>query len=293
MGPFMMSPAKAVVTGFWIFENIQTVFNRNYMVIPLITVSALLLTLMVLLNYHLGNLVHLFVDRKIQRNISKMNDILSDTLHSQKNLLFSINILAQEALQICSSERKEEIIPVKKIFNISEVSIKKNSEMLDSLRAIRYKFKKNDLIEALKEALGKIVLPPDIIISWRSDNYDKKMTSCLFDYYHLSQVFVNILNNAIEAIKLAQREKGVIYIDIATQFQWVFVIIEDNGIGIKKSALKNLFVPYYSGKAGLQNWGLGLSYAYKVIKAHLGYLRVESKYGEDTQFLIMLPKSAK
>ncbi|GHT78927.1 hypothetical protein FACS1894130_06440 [Spirochaetia bacterium] len=288
MGPFMMSPFNVFTTGFWIFENIQLVFYRYYLIIPLSTACVLLFTLLLLLNYRLGSFVHVFTDRKIQQNISRMNDLLSDTLHSQKNLLFSIHILAKQAVQNKDNpeERQEN---TEKILELSELSLKRTSEMLDSLRDIRYKFQDNDLLSALEEAIKKVNPPPHIRVVWSKNKFEDRDRICNFDFFHISQVFVNILNNGIEAINLAGREEGIIQIDIAVQFQWIFIIIQDNGTGIKKQFLKKIFDPYFSNKPAISNWGLGLSYAYKVIKSHLGILRIESKYGESTTIQIMLP----
>ncbi|GHV45655.1 hypothetical protein AGMMS49546_31980 [Spirochaetia bacterium] len=292
IGPFRMSSDKAITTGFWIFENIQTVFSRYYLIIPLTTITVLLFTLLLLLNYRMGSLIHVFTDRNIQRNIIKMNDILSDTLHSQKNLLFSINILANQAIKD-SHNAIEEQRPIIKIAELSEKSLKKTSEMLDSFRNIRYKFKNYDIIEAVKDAIEKVNIPPNITVVWGSNVYDPSLAACFFDYYHICQTFINVFNNAVEAIEINGRENGIIRIDVAIQFQWIFIIIQDNGIGIEKKHKDKLFEPYYSTKSNSNNWGLGLSYAYKVIRAHLGFLRIESKYKESTSVQIMLPISRK
>ena len=68
------------------------------------------------------------------------------------------------------------------------------------------------------------------------------------------------------------------------------IVVKDNGTGIKELSFKKLFSPYYSGKNRPQNLGLGLSYVYKVIKAHLGYVWIETKHGEFTSVQIMLPR---
>ena len=120
MGPFMMSPAKVFITGFWIFENIQDV-TRYYIIIPLITVCVLFFILLLLVRYRLGNFVHTFVDHKIHRNISKLNDLLSDTLHSEKNLLFSFNILARQAIE-SEGKPEERQKTLQKILELSELS---------------------------------------------------------------------------------------------------------------------------------------------------------------------------
>jgi signal transduction histidine kinase len=289
-GPFMMSTEKAFATGFWVFENIQIMFYRYYLVIPLLTVVVLLFTLLLLLNYRLGSLVNIFVGRKIRKNIIRMNDLLGDALHSQKNLLFSINILAKKSFSETGNEAAG------KIEELTESSLAQTSQMLETLRNIRYRFKHYSLIAALNDALEKTVPCikfPGISLVFDKEKYKPDSLMLRFDYFHIVQVFVNLLNNAVEAIEGAGRDRGIIRVDITVQFQWIFVIIEDNGIGIKKETMKNLFKPFSGSKPGNLNWGLGLSYAYKVIKAHWGYLRIESKYGEGTSVLIMLPKAKK
>jgi signal transduction histidine kinase len=290
LGPFMMSADKAVTTGFWIFENIQIVFYRYYLVIPLVTVLTLLIVLLSLLNYRMGTLVTIFTIRHLQKNITRMNDVLSDTLHNQKNLLFSLSIMAKQAFWETKTES------VIKMTEIIDSSLAQTSQMLDNLRDIRYQFKLNDMIANINEALKKNAAYFEsrrIQIIFDSQKYDRELLNLCFDSFHMMRVFINLFNNAVEAIEAVNREQGFIHIDIAVQFQWIFIIIEDNGVGIERTALKNLFKPFSSGKAGGPHWGLGISYAHKVINAHWGYLRIESKYGTGTTVQIMLPRIRK
>lgn len=50
-----------------------------------------------------------------------------------------------------------------------------------------------------------------------------------------------------------------------------------------------IFAPHYSGKKGRLNWGMGLSYAYRVVKAHMGQIHIDSQPGIYTRVVIMLP----
>ena len=290
MGPFMMSPAKAITRGFWIFENVQIVYDRFYPVIALATAGLLLLILLLLLNYRLGSLVHLFVDRKIQRDLSRMNEILGDVLHSEKNLLFSLLILARQAIGAKESQAAM-LKELEKIQELTELSLEKTSGTLDTLRDPQYRFRENSLIAVLEDAVQKASLG-NITLIWDKSRWDSRLGKCRFDYYHMNQVLINLLNNAADAIQAAGRTDGTILIDAVIQFHWIFIIIQDNGIGIRKDALKRLFDPYYSDKTVPQHWGLGLSYAYKVLKSHWGRIRVESKWGEGTSIQIILPLTA-
>jgi signal transduction histidine kinase len=65
------------------------------------------------------------------------------------------------------------------------------------------------------------------------------------------------------------------------------VEIEDNGTGIPAQDLGRIFSPFYSTKQN--GTGLGLSIAWKIIKAHGGDIRAESKVGQGTKFTIVLP----
>jgi signal transduction histidine kinase len=219
-----------------------------------------------------------------------MNDVLSDTLHNQKNLLFSLSIIAKQAFL---ETKNESVIKMTEVINSS---LAQTSQMLDNLRDIRYQFKLNDLITNINEALEKnaaYIESRKIQIIFDSRKYDRELLNLCFDSFHMMRVFINLFDNAIEAIEAVNREQGFIHIDIAVQFQWIFIIIKDNGVGMKRTVLKHLFKPFSSGKAGSPHWGLGLSYAYKVINAHWGYLRIESKYGTGTTVQIMLPKIKK
>jgi signal transduction histidine kinase len=181
---------------------------------------------------------------------------------------------------------------MEQIRKITSVSLNKISETLDSFRNVRYQFRENSLISAVEDAITKAALPKGIEVIWDKEKWDQRLATCRFDYYHITQIFINLLNNAAEAIRNAGREEGTILIDAAIQFQWIFIIIKDNGTGIKKANLKRLFEPYYSDKFGPYHWGIGLSYAYKVVKSHWGRLRVESKWGEGTSVQIILPLTA-
>jgi len=285
-GPFMMSPRSAFATGFWSFGTIESVSSGYFIAIPIATVCALFCILLLLLNFRLESFIQTFTDRKIQRNIRGMNELLSDTLHSQKNLLFTMYVLSDPGGQRAPEEA------LKKIRELSEQSLNRTSEMLDSLRAIRYVFKTNDLVAVIEESIGKLSPPSHIRIELNKDVHPRQPLRCCFDQYHISRALVELLTNAVEAVERAGRPEGLIGIDLAIQFRWIFIIIRDNGTGIRKAAVKRLFEPYHTDKTGGRNWGLGLSYAYKVVKAHLGHIRIESKQGEGTMVQIMLPYRA-
>ena len=65
--------------------------------------------------------------------------------------------------------------------------------------------------------------------------------------------------------------------------------VKDNGNGIPLKVKDKIFQPFFTTKPTGQGTGLGLSLSYDIVKAHGGELKVETKEGEFTEFLILLP----
>ncbi|MBD3219521.1 MAG: PAS domain S-box protein [candidate division Zixibacteria bacterium] len=101
----------------------------------------------------------------------------------------------------------------------------------------------------------------------------------------LNQVFLNILNNARQAI----REKGQIKLKTYQKDNFVHIEISDNGMGIAKKDLKKIFDPGFTTKGVGVGTGLGLSICYQIVKGHYGDIKVQSEVGKGTTFTIKLP----
>ena len=71
----------------------------------------------------------------------------------------------------------------------------------------------------------------------------------------------------------------------------VFITVSDNGNGIPQNIVNKIFQPFFTTKPTGQGTGLGLSLSYDIIKAHGGEIKVESKEGEGTEFIIQIPVS--
>ena len=101
----------------------------------------------------------------------------------------------------------------------------------------------------------------------------------------LNQVFMNILDNAIQAVP----DQGDVYVKTSFENNNIKVIIEDNGAGIDKDILSRIFDPFFTTKPVGEGTGLGLSISYKIIKTHNGTIDVESEKGKGTKFTIKIP----
>ncbi len=107
----------------------------------------------------------------------------------------------------------------------------------------------------------------------------------------LNQVFLNIITNAIYAIKKRHPngEGGMLSITTEHKDDHVFVTIGDNGTGMDEHTKKRLFEPFFTTKDVGEGTGLGLSISYNTINKHNGTITVNSELNVGTEFIIKLP----
>ena len=114
------------------------------------------------------------------------------------------------------------------------------------------------------------------------------LPQAMVDPHLIQQVFVNLINNARQAIE-AHQPKGVIKITTSTSGGNVRVVLQDNGPGIPLENLSKIFDPFFTTKEVGKGTGLGLSLVYGIIKEHGGTIAPRSRPGEGATFIIELP----
>ncbi|OSZ73886.1 two-component sensor histidine kinase [Chitinophagaceae bacterium IBVUCB2] len=112
----------------------------------------------------------------------------------------------------------------------------------------------------------------------------------------IGRVILNLINNAFYAVDEKKKQKSEEYepaVSVSTRKSGdkVEVRIKDNGNGIPLKIIDKIFHPFFTTKPTGQGTGLGLSLSYDIIKAHGGELKVETKEGEGSEFIIQLPIS--
>jgi len=107
----------------------------------------------------------------------------------------------------------------------------------------------------------------------------------------LNQVFLNILSNAIDAVrkKYGEEPDGRIVITTAHENGGVWISFRDNGTGMDKSTRKKIFDPFFTTKDVGEGTGLGMSIAYNTIKKHNGEISIVSEPGEGSELRISIP----
>lgn len=109
------------------------------------------------------------------------------------------------------------------------------------------------------------------------------------DPAQLQQVFLNLLNNAIYAVK--DLDDGLVRITSEVDDEFVFLSIKDNGCGIDPDQLKKIFVPFFTTKPVGKGTGLGLSTCYGIIENLGGNITVTSEPNVGSVFTVQLPRS--
>jgi signal transduction histidine kinase len=114
----------------------------------------------------------------------------------------------------------------------------------------------------------------------------------------IGRVLLNLINNAFYAAPLPPnggfkdpnyKHQPTVWVSTKKEGNKVLIKVRDNGPGIPANILDKIFQPFFTTKPTGQGTGLGLSLAYDIVKAHGGELKVETKEGEGSEFIILLP----
>ncbi|MGB5382649.1 MAG: ATP-binding protein [Lutimonas sp.] len=110
----------------------------------------------------------------------------------------------------------------------------------------------------------------------------------------IGRVILNLITNAFYVVNERKKKEGEGYkptVSVSTQKvgNTIQIRITDNGSGIPDSIKEKIFQPFFTTKPTGSGTGLGLSLSYDIVKAHGGELKVESKEGEGSSFIISLP----
>ena len=117
---------------------------------------------------------------------------------------------------------------------------------------------------------------------------DPKLPATEVDPHQMQQVFLNIINNARQAME-GGKEKGRLRISSESSAGRVRVVFQDNGPGIPPENLKKIFNPFFTTKEVGKGTGLGLSICYGIVTEHGGTITPSSAPGEGARFVVEFP----
>ena len=131
--------------------------------------------------------------------------------------------------------------------------------------------------------------------------YDESIGNINIIPQDIGRVMLNLINNAFYAVNEKQKAESLKHeaeskmyeptVSVSTKklADKILVSVKDNGNGIPQKVVDKIFQPFFTTKPTGQGTGLGLSLSYDIVKAHGGELKVETKEGEGSEFIIQLP----
>ncbi|MFA9379682.1 MAG: ATP-binding protein [Acetanaerobacterium sp.] len=286
VGTFKSSVMEVFHSAFWRYQKVFIVPTYYVMILPLLFLIILLIIHFIIIRFKTDNLINGLKERAIRKNLGLLNTNLKDVLHSNKNVMFNIKILAEESIQNYGT--RDTVETLNKILTISQNHINATSKALDNIRELKVRTLKHNFIDAIEVSLSEVSIPDTIEIT---KHYHCSSVNCDFDMYHMSQAISNLLTNAVDAIGCQERTKAHIDLTVDVSKDWIYFSVRDNGCGIPKKMLKKIFSPYFSTKSKQNNWGIGLSYVFRVITSHYGHIKIRSKLDEYTMVEILLPRN--
>ena len=124
---------------------------------------------------------------------------------------------------------------------------------------------------------------------------EEDLPPILADSNRVEQVFINLLINARDAIEEkwnhGQYKDAVkrILLKTSSYMGMVTIQVKDNGTGIPGSIVDKIFEPFFSSKKVGHGTGLGLSISYGIVQDYDGMIKVESREGEGSNFIVQFP----
>lgn len=223
-----------------------------------------------------------------KRHISNKTSIIAKDMrsifHSYKNMLFMIDILADNAINnYGTDEGKNSIISIKKK---NTIFTQKVNHFLDIYNKPNLNYSTEDVLQCISRAVEMSSIASGIKVDIINRSFD---SSFFGDAMLIDEVLINLLNNASDAILQKNCANGLITITVWNEYKWLCLSIRDNGMGISRKNRRRIFKPFFSTKKSLTGWGIGLCYSKNIISAHGGYMAFKSKLGCFTEFQFSLP----
>ncbi|MEO0292965.1 MAG: ATP-binding protein [candidate division WOR-3 bacterium] len=226
------------------------------------------------------------LEKEMERSerINRLGRLTLQIAHDLRNPLGSISGLAQ-LLSISSKEEKDreyakEILKASNIingligdmleFSRDQVLEKRTFDFLSFIEEIIEDLKRSENVKGKKAKISLIF-----------EKGDYKIEA---DREKLRRVFVNLINNACDAIS----EGGEINVEMRENSKSIITKVIDNGVGIPEEKKDEIFEPFITTKPN--GTGLGLSIVQRIVSAHKGKIFVDSKVGEGSIFTVELPK---
>jgi iron only hydrogenase large subunit-like protein/nitrogen-specific signal transduction histidine kinase len=225
---------------------------------------------------------------KQSEKLASMGQLSAGIAHELNNplgvIIMYANILLEEA-----SKDSQIYKDLKLIVDQTNRCKKIVGGLLNFARKNQVNSSKINIIKFAEQSVQAVIIPKEVEIN--IDSEDVKDPYATLDLEQMTQVLTNLIKNAIDAMPTG----GRINIKLEENFNDIFFVVKDTGVGIDQEALDKIFEPFYTTKSIGMGTGLGLATAYGIVKMHKGKITVYSnnnpaKGSTGTEFKISIPR---
>lgn len=230
-----------------------------------------------------------------QKQIAEIKtDFINNMTHEFKTPIATINLALDAIKNPKIIDDKDKVLRYVKM--IRDENKRMHAQVENVLRIS--KLEKNQLDvskdkQNLHDLIEEAITHVDLLIKSKNGrintHLDASISEILANEFHLTNVIVNVLDNAIKY----SIDAPIIDIYTENTAKNIILKIKDQGVGMSKNVQKNIFKKFYREETGnihnIKGHGLGLAYVKKIIEHHQGKVSVESEKGKGSTFIIELP----
>jgi nitrogen-specific signal transduction histidine kinase len=221
--------------------------------------------------------------------LSSMGKLVAGIAHELNNPLMGIMGFSQLLMDTPDERQVKDVKgKLEKIYHESMRTARIVQNLLTFARATASKREYTDINETIKSTIdlrGYSLRSNNIEIKL---NLDKTIPPTMVDKFQMQQVFINIINNAEDAM-LGASGKGVLEIKTALKDGQIEITFSDDGPGVPPGIIGKVFDPFFTTKDVGRGTGLGLSITHGIVAEHGGSISMESTEGRGTRVRISLP----
>ncbi len=271
------------------FKRHKRIMPKN---IPKQMIISILITIIITITF--AFIIYLILK---QRKLSELkNDFINNMTHELKTPISTISLASQmlsddtihidkkkvgSVTKIISDESKRLEFQIEKVLQIS----------LFEKGNIHFNIQNIDIHEIIETA----VLNTELKVKNKGGKISMNLNANKYvikgDKLHLTNIFFNLLDNAVKYAKENRPPK----INVKTEEieNRIKIVISDNGVGISKDGQKKIFNKFYRVPTGnvhdVKGFGLGLSYVKRIVDEHKGHISVKSELNSGTDFILYFP----
>ncbi len=232
-----------------------------------------------------------------QKKLSSIkNDFINNMTHELKTPISTISLASQMLRDNSISNTTRTIEHVSNVIYQESKRLSFQVEKVLQMAVfnegrLKLKFKEIDLNEIIRS----VVLNFELRVKNKNGTLEADLKAenaeIKGDEVHITNVLFNLLDNAVKYSK----DEPLIVVGTENRKGFLVVSVKDNGIGISKEHVDQIFERFYRVPTGnvhdVKGFGLGLSYVKKIIDSHEGKIKVESTLNKGTKFIIYFPQN--